>query len=83
MKTPIALAGASALVIGLAMAPADLARAQQAQEMEEVVVTGSRIRRNPLDEPVAIMDVTAGDIESTGLTNLGDVSDQLKRRVEG
>ena len=57
MKTAIALAGASALVLGLAIAPADLARAQQADEMEEVVVTGSRIRRNPLDEPVAIMEI--------------------------
>ncbi len=77
MKTPIALAGASALVLGLAIAPADIARAQQAQEMEEVVVTGSRIRRNPLDEPVAIMEIGKGDIEKTGLTNLGDALRQL------
>jgi iron complex outermembrane recepter protein len=77
MKTPIALAGASALVLGLAIAPADLARAQQAEEMEEVVVTGSRIRRNPLNEPVAIMEIGAGDIEQTGVTNLGDALQQL------
>ena len=77
MKTPIALAGASALVLGLAIAPADLARAQQAEEMEEVVVTGSRIRRNPLNEPVAIMEIGAGDIESTGVTNLGEALQQL------
>ena len=77
MKTPIALAGASALVLGLAIAPADLARAQQADEMEEVVVTGSRIRRNPLDEPVAIMEIGKGDIEQTGVTNLGDALQQL------
>jgi iron complex outermembrane receptor protein len=77
MKTPIALAGASALVLGLAIAPADLARAQQAEEMEEVVVTGSRIRRNPLDEPVAIMEIGKGDIEQTGVTNLGDALQQL------
>jgi hypothetical protein len=51
MKTPIAVAGAaSALVLSLAIAPADLARAQQAEEMEEVVVTGSRIRQDPLSE---------------------------------
>jgi iron complex outermembrane receptor protein len=77
MKTPIALAGASALVLGLAIAPADLARAQEAEEMEEVVVTGSRIRRNPLNEPVAIMEIGAGDIEQTGVTNLGDALQQL------
>ncbi len=77
MKTPIALAGASALVLSLAIAPADLASAQEAEAMEEVVVTGSRIRRNPLNEPVAIMEIGAGDIEDTGLTNLGSALQQL------
>jgi len=77
MKTSIALAGASALVLGLAIAPADIARGQQAEAMEEVVVTGSRIRRNPLDEAVAIMEIGKGDIEQTGATNLGDALQQL------
>ena len=77
MKTPIALAGAAALVLSLAIAPADLASAQEAEAMEEVVVTGSRIRRNPLDEPVAIMEIGKGDIEQTGATNLGDALQQL------
>ena len=78
MKTPMVVAGAtSALVLSLALAPADIARAQEADQMEEVVVTGSRIRRNPLDEPVAIMEIGAGDIESTGLTNLADALQQL------
>ncbi|MDZ7769668.1 MAG: TonB-dependent receptor [Woeseiaceae bacterium] len=77
MKTPIVLAGASVLVLGLAMTPADIANAQQAEEMEEVVVTGSRIRRNPLDEPVAIMEISAADIKDTGMTNLGDALQQL------
>jgi iron complex outermembrane receptor protein len=54
-----------------------MARAQEAEDMEEVVVTGSRIRRNPLNEPVAIMEIGAGDIESTGVTNLGDALQQL------
>ena len=77
MKTPIALAGASALVLSLAITHADLARAQEAEAMEEVVVTGSRIRRNPLDEPVAIMEIGKGEIEQTGMTNLGDALQQL------
>ena len=78
MKTPIALAGAaSALVLSLAVTPANISQAQEADELEEVVVTGSRIRRNPLDEPVAIMEIGAGDIESTGLTNLADALQQL------
>lgn len=77
MKTPIALAGASALVLSLAITPENIVRAQQAEEMEEVVVTGSRIRRNPLNEPVAIMEIGAGDIEQTGVTNLGEALQQL------
>jgi iron complex outermembrane receptor protein len=78
MRTPIVVAGAaSALVLSLAIAPADVSQAQQTDEMEEVVVTGSRIRRNPLDEPVAIMEIGAGDIERTGLTNLATALQQL------
>ena len=78
MKTPIVVAGAaSALVLSLSLAPADIARAQQADEMEEVVVTGSRIRRNPLNESVAIMDIGSEDLERSGLTNLGDALQQL------
>jgi len=78
MKTPIATVGAlCVLVSSLSLAPAKIARAQEAGEMEEVVVTGSRIRRNPLNEPVAIMDIEADDIKSTGLTNLGAALQQL------
>jgi iron complex outermembrane receptor protein len=57
------------------------AQAQAAGEsnelIEEVVVTGSRIRRNPLDEPVAIMDIGTEDLERTGLTNIGEALQQL------
>ena len=78
MKTPLAALGAtSALVFSLSLAPAESSRAQEADAIEEVVVTGSRIRRNPLDEPVAIMEIGAADIEGTGLTNLGDALQQL------
>ena len=78
MKTPlVAVGAASALVLGMTLAPAETSHAQGADAMEEVVVTGSRIRRNPLDQPVAIMEIGAGDIESTGLTNLADALQQL------
>ena len=78
MNKTITLAGVtSALVLSLAVTPANIAQAQQAEELEEVVVTGSRIRRNPLDEAVAIMEIDAGDIQQTGLTNLADALQQL------
>jgi iron complex outermembrane receptor protein len=78
MTKSIAISGVVfALVLSLTVTPANIAQAQEAEELEEVIVTGSRIRRNPLDEPVAIMEISAGDIESTGLTNLADALQQL------
>ena len=53
--------------------------AQDADEgsIEEVVVTGSRIRRNPLNEVAPIMDIGAEDLDQTGFTNLGDALQNL------
>ena len=67
----------TSLALGLLVMPGGQSVAQEAEELEEVVVTGSRIRRNPLDEPVAIMDIGAQQIENSGLTNLGDALQQL------
>ncbi len=68
----------SALALTLLAAPIPEAAAQTDEaSVEEIVVTGSRIRRNPLDQPVAIMEIGAADIESTGLTNLADALQQL------
>jgi iron complex outermembrane receptor protein len=79
MKKIIKTFGATAiaLVFGLSALPAEVSLAQEAAEIEEVVVTGSRIRRNPLDEAVAIMDLSSDDLEQTGLTNLGDMLQNL------
>jgi iron complex outermembrane receptor protein len=68
---------ATSLVLGFTVLPSGQTYAQEAEELEEVVVTGSRIRRNPLDEPVAIMDIGVQDIERSGLTNLGEALQQL------
>ena len=45
--------------------------------IEEVVVTGSRILRDPVDEPTAILQIGAAELERTGLTNLGDALQDL------
>jgi iron complex outermembrane recepter protein len=47
------------------------------EAIEEVVVTGSRIRRNPLNDAAAVMDISSSDLDRTGLTNLGDALQQL------
>jgi iron complex outermembrane receptor protein len=77
-----AAAGATAaMLVTFSAAPFQVAGAQQQAvddgTIEEVVVTGSRIRRNPLNDAAAVMDVSSSDLDRTGLTNLGDALRQL------
>lgn len=53
------------------------AYAQEKKLEEEVVVTGSRILRNPLDEAAPMTNLSVEDLEKTGLTNFGDILQQL------
>ncbi len=78
MRQGICFIGATAVLLALGMGP-EQAGAQEpgAQELEEVVVTGSRIRRDPLNEAAAVMELGTADLERTGLTNLGDALQQL------
>jgi iron complex outermembrane receptor protein len=69
-----------ALVLSVFAVPDQLAVAQDAaadEALEEVVVTGSRIRRDPLNEATAIMEIGAEKLDQTGFTNLGDVLQNL------
>ncbi len=75
-------AGLAAATFVLAVATIQKAAAQQVPAVdegavEEVVVTGSRIRRDPLNEraPLTVLDGDA--LERTGLTNLGDALQNL------
>lgn len=80
MKTFLSIAGSLGLAfcITVAMAPLGVAYGQDgADELEEVVVTGSRIRRDPLNEATAIMEISSLQIEESGLTNLGDALQNL------
>ncbi len=80
MKTFLSLAGTICIAFGLSLAtaPLDVSYAQDGDAaLEEIVVTGSRIRRDPLNEPTAIMEITSADLEATGLTNLGDALQNL------
>ena len=70
-----------ALVLSVFAVPDQLAMAQDAaadEALEEVVVTGSRIRRDPLNEATAIMEISSADLDQTGFTNLGDILQNLK-----
>ncbi|HVF37492.1 MAG TPA: TonB-dependent receptor [Sphingomicrobium sp.] len=81
-------AGLLALVIGSAAAaqstlpPPDVAEtpASTASEVEtgdEIVVTGSRIRRDPLSQDAPIVFVDQEDIAKTGLNSINDVLQRL------
>ena len=68
---------AGAAFVLIALTPVDSAFAQQADEIEEIIVTGSRIRHDPLYERAPIMVIGKDALESTGLTNLGDALQNL------
>ena len=61
--------------------PADVAEAQASpaaeQDPTEVVVTGSRIRRDPLSQDAPIVFVDQEDIAKTGLNSINDVLQRL------
>ncbi len=48
--------------------------AQEAPLTETVVVTGSRIRQDPLNQPAPLVTVDEADIAKTGQTSIGDMS---------
>src|SRR5689334_20438148 len=51
--------------------------AQEENEPQTVVVTGSRIRTDPLNEPAPLTTVTDADIAKSGTTSVGDVLQRL------
>ncbi len=70
-----------ALAMSVAMAAtvsSDLhAQQASAEALEEVVVTGSRIRRNPLAESAPVLNIDLEQIDQSGLTNFGQALQQL------
>jgi iron complex outermembrane receptor protein len=57
--------------------PATAAPAAQAPGSTEIVITGSRIRRNPLDLDAPRVFVDQADIQKTGLSAINDVLQRL------
>ena len=45
--------------------------------IEEIIVTGSRIHRTPLDESAPTLHISEASLDSSGLTNLGAALQQL------
>ncbi len=78
MKFAQSIAGGVVLAFSI-LAPAQVANAQDSEVMEEVVVTGSRIRRDPLSESAAILDINSDTRGGSVFldTNLSKISGSL------
>ncbi|MBL0162210.1 MAG: TonB-dependent receptor [Xanthomonadales bacterium] len=71
-----------ALAAGLIAVPGAAAFAQQdrgddAQQLEAIQVTGSRIKKADVEGQSPVQVITAADIEATGLGSIGDVIQRL------
>ena len=85
----------SAATIAIAAATVELCRARlrpgpaagpgqlrkQGQSDQAIVVTGSRIRRDPLDQDNPVVFVDRDDIDRTGLTSVAEVLQRLAERA--
>jgi iron complex outermembrane recepter protein len=65
-----------ALVLGIA-ALAAMSAAQAQDDVDTVVVTGSRIRQDPLNQPAPLVTVDEAAIAKSGLTGVGDLLQRL------
>jgi len=80
VKTATPLARAIRIAIGGAagLSAALVSTAGLSQEaLDEVVITGSRIRQNPLEERLPVLSVTSDDYEASGATSLADFVQKL------
>ena len=78
MTTLFSGASLALLFASFIAGPAALAQTSgEGATLEEVIVTGSRIRRDPLNEIAPVMNIGADDLERSGLTNLGAALQQL------
>ncbi|MFN0022971.1 MAG: TonB-dependent receptor domain-containing protein, partial [Parvularculaceae bacterium] len=72
------LAVRAALLGGLSMSAfATAAIAQDEAEEDEIVVTGSRIRQNPLDASRPVLNVDSDAIERSGISNIGEILQRI------
>ena len=78
----LAIAAAAAGASSAALSQGAPAAAGTGKELEEVVITGSRIAASPNDVSVApVTTVTAADIEKTGLVRVEDMLNNLPQVI--
>jgi iron complex outermembrane recepter protein len=69
----LAIGGAA----GLTAALASTSGFSQEAALDEVVITGSRIRQNPLEERLPVLSVSQADYEASGATSIADFVQKL------
>ena len=80
---------AASLAVALVAVPATAQEAvnppadDTAAPGEDIVVTGSRIRRDPLDQPLPVVTVDETSIAKTGLSSVADVLQRLPSAAGG
>ena len=72
----VLLSAVGAMLLGTPGGPA-VAAAEDEAVIEEVIVTGTRIRRDPLNEVSPVMELDEQYLDQTGVTNLGDMLQRL------
>jgi outer membrane receptor protein involved in Fe transport len=68
---------AIAIAVTSALLASSVAMAQQGPQVEEVIVTGSRIARPNLESSVPVTTVTGEELFETGSTSVGDLLNNL------
>ena len=74
LSVVVCLGELAVLTGALAAAPA---QAQEAMPLEEIVVTGSRIRQDPLEERLPVLTLGTEDYRASGATSLAEFVQKL------
>jgi iron complex outermembrane receptor protein len=83
-RRPLALALAAALlpISGLALAQDDTDdTAEDEEQLEQIVVVGSRIKRAEIEGPAPVTVITRDDIDREGFQTVGDVLESLNQNT--
>ena len=62
---------------GLTAALASTVAVSQEAALDEVIITGSRIRQNPLEQRLPVLSVSSEDYEASGATSIADYIQKL------
>jgi iron complex outermembrane recepter protein len=73
----LAVRNRQAILLSACLVPATCIQTAVAQEPEEIIVTGSRIRQNPVERVAPVQTATAADIDRSGEVSVADYLQRL------